>query len=784
MFYHLKIMLRNLKRGGLYSAINIGGLAIGMAAAILILAWIYHEWSYDRFHTKDKQLYVVYHRATYDGTIRCGNWTPMPLGSALKTDYPEIDGMARMSIGPLLYANNDVSFKIPTGYTDPDFLSMFDFPLLYGNIETAINDPYSVILTEKAAKRLFGQDNPMGKTLMVDKEYSVTVTGVMKDLPGNTLFQFEALVSVDFMKFQGRYSDSWGNNMVQTFVELHPNVHLDLVNESIRNVCNTYSDNNSQTEMFLYPLGRLHLYSKFENGVPVGGLIESLRLFGVIAGLIILIACINFTNLSTARSEKRAKEVGIRKVMGGKRLSLIGLFLGEATLIALIAGIIAVILSLIALPTFNSLMERKITIDLTNGSFWFAGLGVVLLTGLLAGSYSAFYLSSFLPIKVLKGLFKRKQSIISSRKVLIVLQFTIACALIVSTLVINRQIRYAQDREIGYDKDQLIYIRLEGDIEKNYELIKYNLLNSETAASVTKTAFPMTLVQANTWGVYWSGKDPDSRIGFDLFFADSDWTKTVGTTIVEGRDIDIYSFPTDSFAMLLNETAVKTMNLENPIGEIIKTQDSDWHVVGVVKDFIISSPYAPVIPMVIGGSGGWFNYINIKLNGQNRMTDNLAQVEQIFKQYNPAYPVEYQFVDEEYARKFQDEQKMRLLTTGFACLTIFISCMGLFALVAYMAETRRKEIGIRKVLGASVADVMYLLSKEFLVLTLISVTVASPIAWWVMNQWLSTYAYRTNIPWWLFVVVGCISLCIALLTVCFQAFKAAIANPAEAIKSN
>ena len=784
--FNLRIILRNLCHGRIYSAINIGGLAIGMAAVILILTWIYHEWSYDRFHAKEKRLYMVYCRDTFDGAIQCGDWTPMPLGPYLKTDYPEIAGMARKTDKLFLYANEEAKFKIQTVCTDPDFLTMFDFPMLQGNRETALNDPNSVILTEKAAIRLFGQAvSVVGRALLVNDIYSMTITGVMKDLPGNTLFQFEALAPMAVLKVLDEYDEIWGNNTTQTLVELHPNVKMNLVNESIRDIFSVYDSNNTaQTEVFLYPLGKQHLYSKFVNGVQAGGLIDNLRIFAIIAGLILLIACINFMNLSTARSEKRVKEVGVRKVLGSKRWSLIGQFLTESITVSLIAGAIALILALIALPIFSTLMGQQLTLNLLSVWFWLTLLGFVIFTGLLAGSYPAFYLSSFLPIKVLKGLFKKKQGLLSSRKVLVIAQFTVACALMVSTLVIHRQIKYAQDRESGYNKDQLIYINIEGDIEKNYELIKHNLLNSGIATSVTRTMSPMSRGWANTWGVYWKGKDLDSRMGFDLYFTDADWTKTVGTTIVEGRDIDIHTFATDSTAMLLNETAVKTMNFKNPIGEIITTQGMDWHVIGVVKDFILHSPYESVVPMVIGGPSGWFSIIHIKLNGQNRMVDNLAQAEQIFKQYNSAYPFEYHFVDEEYARKFHNEQKTGTMVTWFAGLTIFISCLGLFALVAYMAETRRKEIGIRKVLGASVGNIVFLLSKEFLILVLISIAVASPFAWWIMERWLSNYAYRTNIPWWMFIVVGCLSLCIALLTVGFQAIKAATANPVNAIKND
>jgi ABC-type antimicrobial peptide transport system permease subunit len=781
--YNLKIILRNVKRGGIYSAINIGGLAIGLAAAMLILVWVYHEWSYDRFHQKEKNLYVVYCRTTVNGNIQCGNWTPIPLGPVLKDGFPEIAGMARMRSSELLFAGKESNFKINTGFTDADFLTMFDFPLLHGDRETALNDPYAVILTEKTATRLFGDKNPMGETLLVNNRHAMTVSGVMKDLPENTVFDFEALAPAAFMKLQGWYEESWGNRSIQTYVELPPNTRLDLLNESINGIITTQSVNN-ETEIFLYPLDRQHLYSKFENGVPVGGLVETLHLFAVIAGLILLIACINFVNLSTARSRTRAKEVGVRKVLGGKRLSLIGLFLGESTIIALIAGILALMLYLIALPLFETIIGQQLVLHFTNIRFWLIVIGFILITSLLAGFYPAFHLSSFLPEKVLKGVFRQKPALISSRKALVVLQFTVAVALIVSTSVIHRQINHAQSRESGYAKDQLIYTRFEGDMDKNFELIKQDLVSSGTAMSVTRTMAPMSRGLANTWGVYWKGKDPESRTGFDLFFTDAGWTNTVGTTIIEGRDIDIHTFATDSTAMLLNESAVKVMNLENPIGEIITTQGIDWHVVGVVKDFILRSPYEPVEPMVIGGPAGWFRFIHIKLNGQNRMADNLARAEHIFKQYNPAYPFEYHFIDEEYARKFQHEQQAGSLITAFAGLTIFISCLGLFALVAYMVETRRKEIGIRKVLGATVFDVAFLLSKEFLILVLIAIAVASPIAWWVMEKWLSNYAYRTNIPWWLLAVVGCLSLGIALATVSFQALKAATANPVKTIKSD
>ena len=709
------------------------------------------------------------------------------MGPTLKEDYPQVAGMARVSNTAFVFANGDAKFKIIAGRIDPDFLTMFDFPLLYGNKEIALDDPYSVILTEKVATRIFGNEDPMGKTLLANNQLPVTVTGVMKNLPSNTEFDFEALVPVALAKALGRWHDEgWYSMSVQTYVELHPNAQLASVNESIRGIVQAHTD-DQQAEVFLYPLNRQHIYSRFENGVPVGGLVDMLRIAGIIAGLLLLIACINFINLSTARSQKRAKEVGVRKVMGGKRISLIFQFLGESTVVVFIAGAVALIFVLMILPRFiafiNPLMEKRLTFNFVDIRFWVVILGFILLTDLLAGSYPAFYLSSFKPVKVLKGIVRTKKRGISSRKILVVVQFTIACALIMSTLVIHRQIRYALNRSPGFNKDNLIYISLEGDINKNYELIKQDLLNTGTAISITKTLSPMD-AENRTWGVNWQGKDPNTRLTFDVFGTDADLEKTIGVTIIEGRDIDVYTYPTDSTAMILNEAAVKIMNFENPMGEIVSFNGIDWHIAGVVKDFIFGSPNDLIHPMIILGPAGWFTYMHVKLNSYNTMADNLAQVEKVFKQYNPDFPVEYGFVDEDYAiYKLMMEQQIGKLITWVAGFAIFITCLGLFALVAYMAETRKKEIGIRKVLGASVSSIVILLSKEFLILVIISFAIASPIAWLAMNQWLAGYAYRTNIPWWLFVVVGCMSLCITLLTVGFQALKAATTNPVDAIKS-
>ncbi len=781
--YNLKFTLRTLRRDGFYSIINIAGLSIGMAAAILLFVWVYNEWSYDRFHKNEKQLYGAWSRAEYNGQLKCWNWTSALLGPAVKENYPEIIETTRVSFNKNYLMFEDKKLNMVVAFVDPGFMNMFSFPLIHGNQETALNEINSLILTETASKRLFGNEDPMNKDVTFEIKHSVTVTGIMKNLPQNTCFEFDALIPITFYKSLGELNENWENNTLRTFVQLHPDADVENINRDICNIIKEHTNNQNPIETFLYPLNKSHLYSKFENGKPTGGRIDMLRIFSLIAVLILLIACINFMNLSTARSEKRTKEVGVRKVMGGKRPSLILQFMGESLVVSLIAGFIALFVAWLLMPAYSSLIGKTLNMDLANGWFWLCALAFILFTALLAGSYPAFYLSSFQPIKVIKRTFKREKTLITPRKLLVIVQFTFAIFLIIATLIINRQIRYAQSRDNGYNKDQLIYHAFQEDIEKNYELIRNELLSSGVAVSVTRTSAPMTEGWNTTMGIEWKGSNPNNQIMMDIYFVDSDWIKTTGAVLLQGRDIDIHTYSTDANALILNESAEKIMNFDNPIGQTVRLWGQDWHVVGVVKDFILHSPYSETVPMLIGGPGGFFNTIHIKLNGTNRMSDNLKKAEKIFRKYNPNYPFEYKFVDEEYAHKFEEENTLNTLATGFTILTIFISCLGLFALVAYMAETRRKEIGIRKVLGASVRKIVTLLSKEFLILVIYSIFIASPIAWWAMNKWLSGYAYHTNIPWWMFIGVGFLGIGIAILTVSWQAIKAATANPVKSIKT-
>jgi len=684
----------------------------------------------------------------------------------------------------LLFSVGDKRLTVSGNMVDTGFLQLFTFPLLKGDAKTALNTGSSIVLTETLARKIFGNEEAMGKTIKIDNKDNFTVTGVAKDLPNNTRFKFEYLLSWDYVIRHGEDDSSWGNNSTRTYVLLKPNASLASANEKMKGIKIKYDKTEDpKWQMFLYPASRWRLYSNFTNGKEDGGLIDFVKLFGIIALFILLIACINFMNLSTARSEKRAKEVGIRKVVGAQKQSLIWQFIGESVFLSFIAGVFALIIVMISLPAFGQLTDKQLALDFGNINFWLAGLGFVLFTGAIAGSYPAFFLSSFQPVKVLKGTFKAANALITPRKLLVVLQFTFAIILIICTSIVKQQIDHAQNRESGYDKNNLAYHFLTGDLEKNYPLVKNELLSSGVATSVCKTSAPLTQGWSDSWGFQWEGKDPNDKTDFDRYSADEDLIKTAGLKLVAGRDFNLKEFPTDSTAMIVNESALKVMKFKDPLGKIVKDGDQQWHIVGVISDFILQSPYYPTKPMIIEGGKGWFNVMHFKLNPNNATADNIKKAGTIFKKYNPEYPFEYKFIDEEYSAKFKAEERTGTLAALFAGLTIFISCLGLFGLATYMAENRIKEIGVRKVLGASVAGITTLLSKDFLKLVMISFVIASPVAWWMMHQWLQDYPYHVNIQWQVFAIAGLLSFLISVATVSYQAIKAAVANPVKSLRT-
>jgi predicted permease len=790
---YLKTAIRSLRRNKGFAFTNITGLAIGMAAAILILLWVQNEWSTDRFYKNEDRIYLMYNRDK-DGQGNKWAWpnTPKILAATLKNNYPEVEDVVRYNNVTFLLTHGDKHLNVQGAFADSGFLDVFDFPLKEGSVQNALSGSYSIVLTEKLAKKFFGNESAVGKTVRIDSANNCTVTAVLKDLPNNTKFDFEYLLPWSYMNKIGWSDSSWTNNSVFTYTLLKPGASqaafdARVKDETINHTKGTASA--STTELFTQPMSRVYLYSKSDNGKLTDGPVTLVRLFMVIAGFILLIACINFMNLSTARSEKRAKEVGIRKVMGAGRGKLILQFIGESILYAFAAFLLALIIVQISLSSFNTLVNKELFIDYTSPAFWIFSVLFILIAGILAGSYPAFFLSAFKPVKVLKGSFKKAEAAVNPRKILVVLQFTFAIVLIICTLIVQRQIQHTLDRDTGYNRNNLIYMFGQGDIDKNYVVIKNELLNSGAVTSITRCANPVTRRWSDSWGFSWPGSTKqDEKTDFVCLGADADFVKTIGVKLLAGRDIDIYNYPTDSNAVLLNESAVKAMRLQHPLGAIIKPVDDNTqqlHVVGVINDFILESPFESKInPMMVFGPENSSGYVlHLKLNASNNTAANLSKIEKIFKTYNPQYPFEYVFADEAYSRKFDNAQRTGKLSSLFAVLTIFISCLGLFALAAYSAENRIKEIGVRKVLGASVLNITSLMSKDFLKLVVISFAIATPVAWYAMSKWLDSYSYRITMQWWIFIAAGLLSVFIAMLTIVFHVVRAARANPVKSLRN-
>ena len=716
------------------------------------------------------------------------NWTPIILAPTLKADFPEIEDVARWRNINFLMSVGDHHFNSRGNVTDSGFLTMFSFPVLEGNPNHALVSATDIVITESFAKKLFGKEPAVGKQIRIDSVNLVTVRAVLKDLPDNTAFQFDYLLPWAYLEKLGWSDNYWENNSVSTYYTLKPGASAGSFDAKVRDllVQKTKQQKPPVTDiLFGQAAAKWHLYSRFENGKEAGGQITILRFFMIIASFILLIACINFMNLSTARSEKRAKEVGIRKVVGAPKNFLILQFLAESLLFSLIAGILAFIFVHLSLSPFNLLVGKQLSIPYASVNFWLTAIGFITFTGLLAGSYPAFYLSSFKPIKVLKGVLKTSMEGALSRKFLVVLQFSFAIILIIATMIVLRQLRYAQKRDAGYDRDNVVYSFMQGDIQKNYTMIRDELISKGVVTAVTRTSQPMTEHWSDTWGFQWPGSTAnDLKTDFNYFASDEGFVSTLGLKIITGRDISTKTYRTDSNAMLLNEAAVRVMRLKDPVGATVKMDNISWHVVGVVKDFILESPYQPIAPMIMVGPNQLSFYVmNMKFNPANSISENLKKAEPIFKKYNSSYPFEYNFLDDQYAAKFDNEKRTGALAALFAGLTILISCLGLFGLASFMAENRIKEIGIRKVLGASVFGITQLLSLDFLKLVTISFVIASPVAWFTMNNWLQSYNYRTPISWWVFALVFLISVGIALMTVSFQAIRAAMANPATSLRS-
>jgi len=782
------VTVRNLWRNKSFAFINIIGLAIGMASALLIGLWVQHEASYDRWFAKSDRIYQLYTRGEYNGKPDAWPRVTSLMAGELKKDFGEVEGAARIRTVYFLVSNTgEKHFNLQGAFADTSFLDIFSFPVLKGDARTALNGDQGIVLTEHVARNLFGDADPIGQTVRIDSTSNFKVTAVLKDLPGNTEFTFQYLLPWSYLHRIGwdNNGGSWKFTDVETYVALKPGTSQAAFDYKVSHIVQQQTkDKDLHQETFTQPLVRAHLYSKVENGYLTGGLISMVRLFSVIAVFILLIACINFMNLSTARSEKRAREVGIRKVVGAMRGSLIAQFIGESIVLAALSFVLALVMVELSLKGFNRLISADLHTNYGDSSFWYFAIGFILFTGIVSGSYPAFYLSSFQPVTVLKGSFQKVNALLTPRKVLVVLQFTFSIILIICTIIVHRQVQYARGRDTGYNRDKLVFTFVQGDVLKHYDQIKEELIGSGAATSVTKLFSPITRIWGSVDGVSWPGStEADKKVNFAQFESDADFVRTTGTRLVQGRDIDLKAYPTDSTAVLLNETAVKTMRLQEPVGKMIRNgQGINCHVVGVLKDFIIESPYDPVEPMIIQGLSTTYPVVHFRLNSAGTVSANLKKAEEVFKRWNPQYPFEYYFADEYYNSKFKSEQQQGILGLLFSGLTIFISCLGLFGLASYMAESRAREIGIRKVLGASVASVTFLMARDFVRLVVIAVIIATPIAWYAMHSWLEGFNYRIQIGVWVFVAAAALSILIAVVTVGYQAVTAALANPIRSMK--
>ena len=582
----LKIAWRNMIRSKGFSFINIMGLAIGMASSMLILMWIYSEVTYDNFHENRDRIYEAWNRANFSGKLQSWNTTPKILARTVEKDLPEVEQAARVDWNSnFLFSIGDKRITESGNIVDSNFLQIFTFPLLRGEPATVLKEHNSIVLTRSFSKTLFGEEDPMGQTVKIDNNQDFKVTGILDELPKNTRFNFKYLVPWSYKRALGDDDNYWGNNSTRTYVMLRPNASIVTANEKMKVLKPKYDQEDSTWQMFLYPMAKWRLYSSFTDGKEDGGgRIAYVKWFGIIALFILLIACINFMNLSTARSERRAKEVGIRKVVGARKKGLIGQFIGESVLMAVIAGICALLLVSVSLPAFNRLTDKSLNIDFANPYFWILFLGFIAFTGMLAGSYPAFFLSSFQPLKALKGVMNKVNTLVTPRKVLVVLQFTFGIILMICTIIVRQQINYAQQRETGYNKNNLIYHHFTGDITKNYRIIKSELLSSGVASSVAVTSAPITQSWSDGWGQEWEGKDPNDKTDFFRYNEEEDLGETVGLTFVQGRDFDLSQYPTDSTAMIINESALKVMGFENPIGQLVKDNGEEWHIDNFDKD--------------------------------------------------------------------------------------------------------------------------------------------------------------------------------------------------------
>ncbi len=793
---YFKIAFRNLLKHKGHSLINVAGLALGMASCLLIMLWVMEELNFDRFHQNAQYLYRVEQDQFYSGETYHVTVTPYPMGEGIKEEIPEIiDATRYVYTGNILIKyENKVFFENGIRAVDPSFLQIFTFPLIQGDPAKALNDHHGIIISEEMAEKYFGSVDPIDKTLTANNEYSFTVTGVMANVPTNSYLQFDMLIPFEFIKEIGRYDDSWGSNSITTLVQLHENASIPEVNRKIteirnRHVLESIEDEErkqqfitqKKTEFMVMPFPDIHLHQYFGYGHPPGAIMY-VYIFSIIALFILLIACINFMNLATARSVSRAKEVGLRKVVGAMKTNLIRQFYGESILMACLSLIVAFLLTTLLLPYFNTLAEKEFSLnDLLQARFLLGMVAITIITGFISGSYPALFLSSFHPVQVLKGTMIRGVKGALFRRILVVTQFTLSILLIIGTMIMYKQMTFIQNKKLGYDKEHIIYLPLRGKTRNSYQVLKENLKSEPDILNVSASMSWPASFGSNTGGNDWEGKDPDQTVLVSINSVDFDYVETMKIEMIEGRSFS-KSFATDtSSAILINQELKRIMNKESAVNEQLSIWGIDGTIVGVMKDFHFQSMRNQIEPLALLVNTKWINFALVRLSPGN-LQKAIQTVEKVWNHTIPQYPFEYHFLDEAVESMYETEKTIGTLLQIFTILAVLIACLGLFGLASFTAERRTKEIGVRKTLGASISSIVFLLSKEFTKWILIANGVAWPIAYLLMKNWLQNYAYRTSLSWWIFALSGVLALIIAILTVIYQALKAALMNPVDSLK--
>lgn len=775
---YFTIAWRNMIRNKSFSAINLLGLAIGMAATGLILLWVQDELSWNRDQQHYDRVYQVYANRDFNGNIYTDGSIFLPAADALEQSNPQVEAAVFTSYrSTQVLGLGDKKIKKSGLRVSPHFFKLFSYSFIAGSPETALANPDAILLTESAARAFFGNENPVDKVLRLDNQFDVKVTGVIRDVPASATLQFDYITPFNF---SAEAMQDWNNSYVQLFVLAKPKANTEALASSMNKIFAAKST-QQKAEFILHPMSKWRLYSDFNDGKNTGGMIEYVRLFTIVAIVILLIACINFMNLSTARSEKRAKEVGIRKTLGSEKKQLVFQFFAESVLMTVVAFILAIGLIYLSMPAFNALLEKKLQLDFSQPSFWLSASAIVLFTGLFAGSYPALYLSSFNPIKVLKGTFLPAKSAGLPRRMLVVGQFVITMMLVSATLIIYRQVQYVKARDIGYNPANFLSVPSSPEANRNFEVLKQEMIKGGFVAGVTRTSAPLTEIWNFTPAPDYEGKPAGVEMIVSAMGITGDFTATTGAHIVAGRDMA--GTPADSSSLLLNEAAVKTMGLKQPVGMRVRWNNRDYTVIGVTANMVMASPYTQVDPMVMAYRPNNPAFIHIRLKEGAKLQSAIANLEQLFHKYNPSVPFEYQFIDQQFNAKFITEELISKLINVFAGLAIFISCLGLSGLAAYTIRRRAKEIGIRKILGANLQQLLLMLSREFVIMVLLAMCIAIPLTWWGMSEWLQQYAYRIQISIWSFIAAAVGVLLLTILTVWINVGRAALTKPVKSIRT-